>query len=283
MAGSRQGCGKGEKDRPAMTNPPRKLAFVLAATDQGTLIVNRFDYRMLNETQGFGVGHELLHRGSYATREVEIVRGLLEKRRQFFGDGVVAVDCGANIGVFTVEWAKAMTGWGYVLAIEAQERVFYALAGNIAINNCFNARAIHAAVAATSGVLRIPRPDYLTSGSFGSLELKPSEKTEFIGQPISYDDADLTPVQAITIDGLALPRLDVLKIDVERMELEVLEGARDTIGRLRPIIVVERIKTGRTALAGVIDVHGYRRFDAGMNIVAVHEDDPIRKHVRVDP
>jgi FkbM family methyltransferase len=54
-----------------------------------------------------------------------------------------------------------MHGWGQVIAIEAQERVYYALAGNIAINNCFNARAMLAAVGNQSGVLRIPRPDYL--------------------------------------------------------------------------------------------------------------------------
>jgi FkbM family methyltransferase len=51
----------------------------------------------------------------------------------------VAIDCGANIGTHTIEWAKKMTGWGAVIGIEAQERIFYALAGNIAINNCFNA------------------------------------------------------------------------------------------------------------------------------------------------
>ena len=66
------------------------------------------------------------------------------------------VDCGANIGVRTVEWAKGMTGWGTVVAIEAQERIYYALAGNITINNCFNAHAIHAAVGAQEGTLRSP-------------------------------------------------------------------------------------------------------------------------------
>ena len=78
-------------------------------------------------------------------------------RRRFHGDGVVAIDCGANIGVHTVEWAIAMTGWGSVVAIEAQERIYYALAGNIAINNCFNAIA-HArgGIVRDSGVMGIP-------------------------------------------------------------------------------------------------------------------------------
>src|SRR5579863_3487900 len=105
---------------------------------------------------------------------------VLRCRRQHFGDGVVMLDCGANIGVLTVEAAAEMTGWGSVLAIEAQERLFYALAGNIALNNCFNARALHAAVAAVDGTMRVPVPDYLSAGSFGSLEMRARPDNEFI-------------------------------------------------------------------------------------------------------
>jgi FkbM family methyltransferase len=67
----------------------------------------------------------------------------------------VAIDCGANIGVHTTQWARLMTGWGRVVAFEPQERIYYALAGNIAINNCFNVRAIHAAVPSTPGTMRL--------------------------------------------------------------------------------------------------------------------------------
>jgi FkbM family methyltransferase len=44
----------------------------------------------------------------------------------------VAVDVGANVGAFTVLWGRHMMGWGSVHAFECQERIFYALAGNIA-------------------------------------------------------------------------------------------------------------------------------------------------------
>ena len=131
-----------------MAYPPRKIAFILASTDHGTLIVNRFDYRMVDATTGYGVGYFLLENSSYEAQEGSIAMRLLSLRRQHFGDGVVALDCGANIGVHTVEWAKGMTGWGFVIAIEAQERIYYALAGNISINNCFNVHVIHSAVGA---------------------------------------------------------------------------------------------------------------------------------------
>ena len=88
-------------------------------------------------------------------------------RREKHGDGVIAIDCGANIGVMTVEWARHMTGWGEVLAIEAQERIYDAPAGNICINNCFNARALHPAVGNTDGDIKIAQPDnrHRTSGA----------------------------------------------------------------------------------------------------------------------
>src|SRR5258708_5784965 len=154
-----------------MRNPKRKVAFVLVSTDHGTLIVSRLDYRMVDQTRGFGVGFQILEESAFETGEVDLALSLLELRRKYFGDGVIAIDCGANIGVHAIEWAKKMTGWGSVIAIEAQERIFYALAGNIAINNCFNAKALLAAVSATGGVMRIPSPDYLLPASFGSLEL----------------------------------------------------------------------------------------------------------------
>jgi hypothetical protein len=169
-----------------MPDAGHKLPFVLASTDHGTMIVNRLDFRMINAGSRFGVGFQLLETAAFDPLEVKLAVEILMLRRQHRGDGVVAIDCGANIGVHTIEWAKAMTGWGAVLSIEAQERIYYALAGNIAINNCFNATAVHAAVSAQPGVMRIPNPDYTVPASFGSLELRQRPNTEFIGQPINY-------------------------------------------------------------------------------------------------
>lgn len=262
-----------------MAYPPRPLAFVLAPTDQGAMIVNRFDYHQ-NQAGTYGVGGTLLNTATYDARDAELGAHLLRLRRQYHGDGVIALDCGANIGVFTLEWAKSMTGWGQVIAVEAQERVFYALAGNIALANCFNAQAVHAAVAATEGLLRIPVLNHTAPASFGSLELRPSDQAEAIGQTIDHSEARTMPVRAITIDSMNLPRLDLLKIDVERMELEVLAGAVATIGRCLPVIIVEQLKTPAAELDAVLASHGYQRFANGMNILAVHPSDGVLTHVR---
>jgi len=263
-----------------MRYPKRKLAFVLAASDHGTMIVNRFDYRMVDDRRGFGVGFQILDNAAYDAAEVGTALDLLGLRRQYFGDGVVAVDCGANIGVHTVEWAKTMTGWGQVIAIEAQERVFYALAGNLAINNCFNARAMHAAVAAKTGIMRIPTPDYLKPGSFGSLELRARAGGEFIGQPIDYSDRLATEIRTVTLDSLDLARIDLVKIDVEGMELEAIEGGKASLPRCHPVLIVEAVKCDKATLRGVLEQLGYRLFEMGMNLVAIHESDKTLTHVK---
>jgi FkbM family methyltransferase len=256
-----------------MANPPRKIGFVLAATEHGTMILNRFDYHR-GDNGTYGLGHVLLSNSIWQPAEIGGAVSLLAARRRHFGDGVMAIDCGANIGTHTLEWARSMTGWGSVIAIEAQERIFYALAGNIALNNCFNARAIFAAVAATDGILRVPTPDYLAPGSFGSLELKHSATNEFIGQKIDYAEAKLTAIRSLAIDSLDLARVDLIKIDVEGMEPEVLEGARQTIGRCRPIILVEHLKAGRDTLIAALTRLGYHPHYQGPSLLAVHPTDP---------
>ena len=236
---------------------PRKLAFVLTATDHGAMLVNRMDYN-LTAQGGYGVGYQLLETGVFDPLEVMTVVELLKIRRKHHGDGVMALDCGANIGVHTIEWAKLMTGWGNVLAFEAQERVFCALVGNITINNCFNARAMNVALSSSEGTLAIPQPDYRQNASFGSLELKKRANTENIGQAIDYAPEALVQVRQLAIDSLNYQRLDLIKIDVEGMELEVLAGAEQTIKRCRPIMLIECIKTDQVALRNWLEFERLR-------------------------
>lgn len=254
-------------------HPLRELAYILAATDHGTMIVNRFDHHTDDLGRGYGVGFKILREASHELGEITVGSFILDARRKHFGDGVVAVDCGANIGTHTVCWSTHMTGWGSVIAIEAQERIYYALAGNVAINNCFNARAVHAAVGDKNGMMKIPNPDYFVASSFGSLEIKPIKNPEAIGQPIDYAPAKLVPVDAITVDSLALRRLDLLKIDVEGMECEVLQGAKRTIRQSLPVIIVEHIKAGRDEIGSFLGHYGYQMLELGLNILAIHPSD----------
>jgi FkbM family methyltransferase len=171
------------------------------------------------------------------------------------------------------------TAWsGSVIAIEAQERIFYALAGNIAINNCFNAKAVFAAVAAQSGVMNVPQPDYLVPASFGSLELKKRDDHEFIGQELDYSDAGTAEIRTLNLDSLALERIDLIKIDIEGMELEALQGAMGLLQHSHPVLIVESIKADQAELRAMLEKLEYRVFKTGLNFLAVHKSDNTLSH-----
>jgi FkbM family methyltransferase len=256
------------------------IAFCMVSSDHGPLLVNRMDYNHLMSGDFYGVGAQIMENGCYDPRDVENLKQLLICRRNHFGDGVVAIDGGANIGVHTLEWARLMREWGSVIAVEAQERVFYALAGNITLQNCFNARAIWAALADVPGEMSIPEPDYTQQGSFGSFELKARVGTEYIGQSIDYDKPTST-VKTIMIDGLGLERLDLLKLDVEGMEPEALQGAAETIARCKPILFIETVKSDKEVIGAALRNEGYRILPSGMNILAVHKDDKTLENIGV--
>jgi len=259
---------------------PRKAAYILAATDHGTMIINRFDYhRIVNQDFAYGVGHSLLESGCFDPQDILCLKDILSVLRKLRGEGVVALDIGANLGVHTIEWAKHMAGWGYVTAVEAQERIYYALGGNIALNNCFNARALNIAIADTNTTMKIPKPDYCSPGSFGSLELQEGPRNEFIGQSISYNNDSMVEIDVRTIDSFTLPRLDLLKIDVEGMEMAVLEGAIETIKKQRPVMFIEHIKIDMEVLTRFMDTIDYKIICVGMNSIAFHIDDPVSSYL----
>lgn len=264
-----------------MLNIPRPAPFVLISSNHGTMIVNRNDYRMISAEKGFGVGLQLMNSSSFDQPEVDFALALINSRRVNFGAGAIAVDCGANIGVHTVEWARLMHGWGHVYSFEAQEKIFYALAGNVIINNCLNVTARHAAVGARCGKISIPEPNYYVPSSYGSFELRASENTEFIGQQLDYAKPT-TEIDLVSLNSLQLPRLDFLKIDVEGMEMEVLEGAAATVERHKPSMIVEVMKSDQEQIIRWLGKLGYMTYPMGVNLLALHGSDPALQHLKIE-
>ncbi|WP_228488025.1 hypothetical protein [Rhodocyclus gracilis] len=86
-----------------MANTQRPIPFILISSNHGTMIINRHDYQMVDQKNGYGVGYQLLNTSSCEPQEIDFALALLKKRRAAFGDGVMAIDCGANVGVHTIE------------------------------------------------------------------------------------------------------------------------------------------------------------------------------------
>lgn len=254
------------------------VAFVLANTRHGAMIVNRFDRIEPAPGEAVGVGAEIMEIGEYQGTEGAAIANIMLMRRDAHGPGVVALDVGANIGAHTCRWARACEGWGEVQAFEAQERVFYALAGNLAIGNHFNAHAYHVAIGAQKGRLTVPSMDHRAHGNFGGLSLRPTDGRE-PGQTISYD-SELEEMAITTIDSMDFKRVDFIKIDVEGMEIDVLIGATRTITKCAPILYIEHDIVGVKEIKLALPEYVFMEPMGQHNLLCIHSEDPVLKTIR---
>jgi FkbM family methyltransferase len=110
--------------------------------------------------------------------------------------------------------------------LEPQPRIFQILCANLALNDIGNALAYPEGCGEAEGWAIVPQVDYGARGNFGGLALRPPGEAG-------------VKVRIRPLDSLALPACGLLKIDVEGFEPQVLRGARETIGRCRPIIYIE--------------------------------------------
>jgi hypothetical protein len=81
---------------------------------------------------------------------------------------------------------------------------------------------------------------------------------------------------------LELNRLDFIKIDVEGMEEEVLEGAKESIMKNHPIMLIETIKSNKNNINKFLEIKGYKFLEVGLNYLAIHQDDPTLKNIKID-
>jgi FkbM family methyltransferase len=189
----------------------------------------------------------------------EFSRGELIFLRQLIEPGMTVVDVGANIGVLTVPFARLVRPGGKVIAFEPQRIVYQMLCGNIALNALDNVFAHNAAAGSAPGAIAVPAVDYAQPGNFGGI----SVATPTAGEPTGL----------ITLDSLGLERCDLIKIDVEGMELEALDGAAKTIERSHPIMLIEKIKADATQLRQWLETRGYVVIEAGINLLVIHSSD----------
>jgi hypothetical protein len=66
-----------------------------------------------------------------------------------------------------------------------------------------------------------------------------------------------TPTPCLTLDSLGLEQCALLKIDVDGGEPGVLEGARDVLARLRPVVSIEVLNFNTRKVLGLFEAYGY--------------------------
>jgi FkbM family methyltransferase len=144
--------------------------------------------------------------------------------------GGVMVDVGANVGFMTMLGARRAGPAGRVLAIEPNPAMVVAVRRHLERNLISNVRLVQAGCSETRGSL----PLYIApDGNPGrtSLSAKNADSQRSV-------EVDVMPLDELVAEFNPL-RLDLLKIDVEGAELQVLQGAKETLRRFRPVILME--------------------------------------------
>lgn len=197
-------------------------------TKRGLMMFNRNDIFL---------GRSLERYGEWAEVEIVLLQELVRP-----GDTVV--DVGANIGTHAIALATFVGPGGTVHAFEPQRHIYNLLCGNIALNAKDRVYCYRQAVGAASGFIDVPVYNPDRALNFGAVVLD---------EPARFKER----VDVVTVDSLKLESCRLIKADVEGMEAAVLEGAADTIRRLRPFLLVECTGNTRETIA-LLQRFGYR-------------------------
>lgn len=140
--------------------------------------------------------------------------------------GDVVIDIGANIGYYTLVFARLVGNDGHVFAFEPDPENFALLAKNVEINGYRNVTMIQKAVSNTSGTLRL----YLSEENKGDHRI--------------FDSADgrnSIQVEAVRLDDYFrdyVGKIDLIKMDIQGAEGTALEGMISLIQKYENVKII---------------------------------------------
>ncbi len=170
---------------------------------------------------------------------------------QFARPGMTVLDIGANIGAHTLHLAQHVGPTGRVLAFEPMSDAFNKLRRNASLNpSLTNLTLHHVALGAENGTLQ---------ADFNHSWPVDGKYRDVIPEPV--------PVRRLD-DFLAeqgIPRVDLIKLDVDGFEHKIIRGAARTLRESRPLLVMElcnytleRVGDSVAAMLDDLAAAGYR-------------------------
>ena len=158
--------------------------------------------------------------------------GVTECLLEHLSEGDCFYDVGAHIGYYSLLAARRVGPHGHVVAVEPDPDNIEILREN-AVKNCFGwVDIVAAAVWNSMGEMRFEKGEDTPSRMGGRIVKDGSSSST----PI-----DVILCQSVTVDHLSSHHRppSVLKVDVEGGEVEVLRGARATLSKHRPMLLIE--------------------------------------------
>lgn len=176
-------------------------------TNHGKFMVN------INEL----IGNFLYLLNEFAPLEIDIMKKLLKSDSN-------VIEIGANIGTHTIPIAKHISK-GMIYSFEPQNIIYKQLNTNLFINEVYNVKTLNYGVGSKDEKLFYTPANFNTGG-------------------VSLSNSGSHSVKVKPLNCLKYPTIDLIKIDVEGMELDVLKGIETIIQRDKPSILIEyRLET----------------------------------------
>lgn len=188
----------------------RRLSFGTYMGDDIVLCRTLARFKMYVSTRDEGLAPHLIGDGFWEMWVTKVMTDVVMP-------GMVCIDAGANLGYYAVLLGELTGRDGKVVAIEPMPGTRRLLERNVAINGFSEIVDIQGfAVGEGPGTVTL----YMPPG-------EPKNALICLAPP--HPDWESATVPVVAIDGLKLPRVDFVKIDVEGAEIDVWHGMFHTI------------------------------------------------------
>ncbi len=179
--------------------------------------------------------------------------------RHYLKPGMTVFDVGANIGIYSLLSARLVCEQGFVHAFEPTPATMDRLKANLALNQFTWVFANELAVTDRAGRAKLHLYEQNAMNSLA--------RQDWVGNAVGQVE-----IATISLDEYvrvrSIPRVHLLKIDVEGAELFVFKGARNLLSSLNPPVVLCEFadKTARgfgyeaNAIRDFLEEFGFRFF-----------------------
>jgi FkbM family methyltransferase len=176
--------------------------------------------------------------------------------------GATVVDCGANVGFFTLLFARSVGDHGRVYSFEPGPLSFALLSKNVAINGYRNVTLVNKAISSSSGTT-----------DFFLCRTGESDNTMFDTPGEERDRISMTTVSLDDYFG-GTP-IDFIKIDIQGSEYLALQGMTGVLENNPKIQLLMEYSPSSLEMAGVNPTELVSRISSlGFSIFVVYEDRP---------
>lgn len=219
---------------------------------------------IVTEVDGFllGVPSQEWRLGAYYALRGLPEPGMTRLFASFIQPGMVVVDIGAHIGIYTLFALRQLSGHGRLYSFEPTPKTFALLHDNVQVNGFLE-----------SGVVRLDHraiSDHAGTANFTAYPNNSGHNSLF---------SDSTPGESLTVETITLdlaladePKIDVIKIDAEGSEPFVLRGMVQILARNPGLRIFVEFAPEHLRRAGIEPLQWYEELsELGLRVQRVED------------